>query len=87
MLGPWINFCLSSAFCSFFKVYLLMHVPSTFFGRSAWRVELPRPGMEPTPPAGEAWGLNRWTARGVPSFRSFLDSSNTFRLEESFHTL
>ena len=27
---------------------------------------LPRPGIEPTPPALEAWGLNDWTTREVP---------------------
>ena len=26
----------------------------------------PRPGIEPTPPALEAWSLNHWTSREVP---------------------
>ena len=27
---------------------------------------LPRPGIEPVPPAVEVWSLNHWTTRGVP---------------------
>ena len=27
---------------------------------------VPRAGIEPTPPAVEAWSLNHWTAREVP---------------------
>ena len=27
---------------------------------------VPRPGIEPRPPAVEAWSLNHWTAREVP---------------------
>ena len=30
---------------------------------------VPRPGIQPTPPAVEARSLNHWTARGVPSCR------------------
>ena len=28
---------------------------------------VPRPGIEPVPPAVEAWNLNQWTAREVPT--------------------
>ena len=34
--------------------------------RSACGILVPRPGIEPTPPAVEAWNLNHWTAREVP---------------------
>ena len=30
---------------------------------------VPRPGMEPAPPAVEVWSPNHWTARGVPVLR------------------
>ena len=43
--------------------------PSYFFvcfGHMAYRILVPWPGMEPTPPAVEAWSLNHWTAREVP---------------------
>ena len=29
-------------------------------------VVVPQPGMEPSPPAVEAWNLNPWTTRRVP---------------------
>ena len=28
---------------------------------------VPRPGIEPTPPALEVWSLNHWTTREVPN--------------------
>ena len=28
---------------------------------------VPRPGIEPAPPALEVWSLNHWTAREVPA--------------------
>ena len=31
----------------------------------ACRVLVPQPGIEPMPPAVEAWSLNHWTAREV----------------------
>ena len=34
---------------------------------AACRILVPWPGMEPTPPAVEAWNLNHWTAREVPT--------------------
>ena len=34
--------------------------------RVAWGLLVPRPGIEPAPPAVEAQRLNRWTAREVP---------------------
>ena len=33
---------------------------------------VPRPGMEPMPPALEAQGFNHWTAREVPRALTFL---------------
>ena len=32
----------------------------------AYRLLLPSPGIEPAPPALEAWSLNHWTARKAP---------------------
>ena len=34
--------------------------------RGACRILVPRPGIEPVPPAVEAWILNHWTAREAP---------------------
>ena len=43
-----------------------------FFGHVARHVgcgiSVPRPGIEPAPPAVEAWNLNHWIAREVPIF-------------------
>ena len=38
------------------------------FGRAACGILVPRPGMEPMPPAFERWSLNHWTAWEVPIF-------------------
>ena len=35
--------------------------------RAACGILVPRPSIESLPPAGEAWNLNPWMARGVPS--------------------
>ena len=32
----------------------------------AYGILVPRPGIEPMPPALGAWSLNHWTAREVP---------------------
>ena len=37
------------------------------FGLSAWGILVPWPGIEPVPPAVEAWSLNHWTTREVPA--------------------
>ena len=31
-----------------------------------YTILVPQPGMEPAPPAAEAWRPNHWTARDVP---------------------
>ena len=33
---------------------------------AACGILVPRPGIEPAPPTGEAWSLNRWTTTEVP---------------------
>ena len=33
---------------------------------AACRILIPRLGIEPSPPALEAWSLNHWTAREIP---------------------
>ena len=38
-----------------------------FFGRTACGILVPRPGIEPAPPAVEAQSLNRWTTREFPA--------------------
>ena len=44
------------------------------FGRTApaCGILVPRPGIEPTPPALEAQSLNHWTAREVPEMKNNL---------------
>ena len=38
---------------------------------TACRILVPGPGIEPTPPAVEAWSLNSWTTREVLFLLSF----------------
>ena len=51
----------------------LCSVSSSFGGAAgdpcctAWGILVPRPGMEPVPPASEAQSLNHWTTKEVPS--------------------
>ena len=40
---------------------------------AACGILVPRPGIEPTLPALEAWSANHWTAREVPGCRFFDD--------------
>ena len=44
------------------------------FGRAPWHMGIlvPRPGVEPLPPAVEAQSLNHWTAREVPGKTRFI---------------
>ena len=37
-------------------------------GHAAYGILVPRPGIEPTPPAVEAWNLNHWTAKEVQAY-------------------
>ena len=37
-----------------------------FFGSVTYGILVLRPGIEPTPPALEAWSRNHWTTREVP---------------------
>ena len=46
----------------FFFFFFLIFWPCL----AACRILLPRPGMEPTPPAVEGRSLNHWTTREVP---------------------
>ena len=44
-----------------------------FFGHTAQHVGIlvPQPGIEPVPPAVEAWSLNHWTTREAPDVQLF----------------
>ena len=44
-----------------FLLYVLV-----FFGHEGCGILVPRPGVEPSPPALEALSLNHWIARGIP---------------------
>ena len=44
-------------------------------GHEARGILVPRLGIKPVPPAVEAWSLNQWTVREVPSF-FFLEERN-----------
>ena len=50
----------------FYFVYIL--IKNNFFLSipHSMQVLVPQPGVEPEPPAVEAWSLNCWTTRGVP---------------------
>ena len=51
---------------------------SFFFGHQACGIFIPWPGIEPFPPAVEAWSLNCWTNREGSPERRFNDSSGMF---------
>ena len=70
--------------CSIF-IFIEFELFSVFWPRGmAYRILVPRPGIEPAPPAVEARSLNHWTAREVPNLNYFLTalliSSLTHRL-------
>ena len=44
---------------------------------AACGILVPKPGIEPAPPAVEAWSLNHWTAREVSFLPSFCVSFHT----------
>ena len=46
-----------------FKFFIFIFWPH----HAAHGILVPQPGMEPTPPAVEAWSVNYWTAREVPN--------------------
>ena len=47
--------------------YLFIFILFLFFDWVACRILVPWPGVEPMPPAVEAWHPNHWAAREVPS--------------------
>ena len=49
-----------------FNIYIYIYI-YIYIGCTAWLVELPGPGIEPLPPAVEAWHLNHWTTGEVHS--------------------
>ena len=53
------------------NIFLPSHASYFFFffwpRRAACGILVPRPGIEPMPPALRAWSLNHWTASEVPS--------------------
>ena len=61
-MSRWFIYCLSLSNHSF-GFLLGGGVPCCV----ACRILVPRPGIEPVPPAVEARNLNRWTAREVPT--------------------
>ena len=65
-----ISFCFcSSSFSSFF--FFFFFPSSSFWLHGMWYLILVLvPGMEPVPPALEAWSLNHSTTREVPPFHS-----------------
>ena len=52
-------------------VYSFLQHTFFFFGCTSSGVLVPQPGMEPVPPAVEAWRPNHWTAREVPPLYYF----------------
>ena len=54
--------------CVYVYIYFLFFI---FFDRVACGILVPGPGIEPMPPAVEAWNLNHWTAKEVPEMSPF----------------
>ena len=49
-----------------FFVYFILFIYLFWLHCAACGLSVPRPGIEPTPPAVEGQSLNHWTAREVP---------------------
>ena len=50
-----------------FRIFSFFFFLTFLWPRHAARgILVPQPGLEPTPPAVEAWSLNHWTTREVP---------------------
>ena len=65
-----------------FRKCHLSHLKKNLWPRlTACGVLVPQPGMEPTPPAVEAWSLNPWTAREVPQLSHFIAEETGSELE------
>ena len=70
--------------CSFHRIietycffnYASLDICPLIFGRIACRILVPQPEIEPTPPALEAWSLDPWTRRDVPTLDIFNVSSH-----------
>ena len=45
--------------------YTFLHIYFFFFLATLCGILVPQPGIEPVPPAVEAWSLNHWTTREV----------------------
>ena len=54
--------------------------------REACGILVPRPGIQPVPPAVEAWSLNHWTTREVPTLSNFYLIYLDFICTESWRT-
>ena len=50
------------------KVYINKNKTTTTIDCKACGILVPWPGIDPMPPAVEAWNLNHWTAREVPIY-------------------
>ena len=58
-----------------------------FFGCVACGILVPRPGIEPVPPAVEAWSPNHWTVREFPIWIFFCNLFLVFKLSHLFGNL
>ena len=76
MLWAWLLLNHSNTFLK--NVSILFSVFIFFGCHVAFGMTVPWPGIEPVPPAVEAWSFNHWTAREVPIF-CFLKFSFIFR--------
>ena len=73
-------------FFLFFKKYLFIYfwLHWVFAAARVWDL-VPRPGIEPRPPALGAWSLNHWTTREVPVL--FKDMNVCDMLEMSYKSI
>ena len=63
-LGVFLPSTLSFTYFFIFLIFILFYF---WPHRTACGILVPRPGIEPVPPAVEARCLNHWTAREVPN--------------------
>ena len=50
------------------KIFYFLFIYLFWLRHSACGILVPRPGIEPAPPAVEAQNLNHWTIREVPKY-------------------
>ena len=66
--APWEGCCSGPVLLNLIFLFLFIYLYIYWLCHTSCRILVPRPGIEPAPPAVEAWSLNHWTAREFPKF-------------------